>query len=189
MIPSGLFTQIGMMILSLGLIFTYIKPEFENLKVIDETIATYTEQGSKVLDVNSLLSGYAAEKASVSSEDNQRLAKYLPNEVDLIAVQRDLYLITKQAGLVYVSSEAGDEKSNSRNNASAVPGSSDNVPTPHKISLSVEGTYAQVKDLLRLLQQNEYPLEVSSMSIGLSEGGFMNVEFSLTTYSYTESEV
>lgn len=184
MIPSGLFTQIGMVMLSLGIIFTYIKPELEKIKIINETIVSYEEQGKTVLEVNSLLSGYLAKKDSLSSENIARLNKYLPNEVDLISVQRDLYLITKQAGLVYVNSETSDTKSNSRKKENIV--SSDNLPTQHQVSLLVEGTYSQVKDLLKLLQQNEYPLEVSSMSIAPTEGGFMKVEFTLNTYSYNK---
>ncbi len=41
MIPKGLFSQIAMMILSLAIIFTYVKPVFEEIGEVQDNIGPY----------------------------------------------------------------------------------------------------------------------------------------------------
>jgi len=190
MIPKGLFSQIGMIILSVGIIITYIKPTFAEIKEIQDDIAVYERQFADVQSVNSDLSSKVARLESVTNNNRTKLSKYIPNEVDPIAVQRDLKLIAEEAGVIYrgAGSEGTESNNRRRSSNSADSDEETNLPSPHNFTMTVEGTYPQIKRLFSLLERNEYPLEVRSMDISKLEGIFLAVDLSLATYSYKTPE-
>jgi hypothetical protein len=178
---KGVFTQFVMVIISIGIVFTYIKPAFDEIEIIQNETKTYEGEIDKVLSVNSQLSDLQTTMESVSMTDRYRLLNYLPDSIDEIKVLRDLYLINKRAGTLYVGvTSNSDQRGTQRKNANQ----NETGPDQHAFNLSVEGTYTQVKNLFRLLEQNNYPLEVQNVSISPAEGGFLSVSIDLVTYSF-----
>lgn len=190
MIPKGLFTQIGMIIIAIAIVITYVKPEFETIQGIQTDIKLYEAQRGKVLILNNLLAEKMLQiENEISGDDKERLFKYMPTTVDDIAVLRDLYLITLESGLVYLDTKYIDTtNSNARGSRNQNTGTnvsnSENDPIPHTLSLSVEGTYSQLKKLLDLLEQNHYPLEVRNMIITKTEDEFLKADLEINTYSF-----
>ncbi|MCA9361984.1 hypothetical protein KC906_01285 [Candidatus Kaiserbacteria bacterium] len=183
MIPKGLFTQIGMMIIAVGIALTYVQPAFDDIKSVQDDIARFQQERQKVADVNQLLNRLVTDMENVSPNDRLRLLTYMPDAVDSIAVSRDLLFITRESGALYKNvqfSESGGSRSS--NNRTGIDNSG--LPTPHHFSLSVEGTYNQVKKLFELIEQNNYPLEVHNTDISVMEGGFLNVNVELVAYAY-----
>lgn len=181
MMPKGLVTQLGMVAVSIGIVITYIQPAFGEVEDIQNNIATYKTERDKVVTVNSRLSELMSDMGSVSNDDQRRLLTYMPDSIDEIAVSRDLLLITLQAGILYKDVKyggLGDRKGKKGSQAAEVSSQ------PHVFMLSVEGTYEQLKNLFRLLEQNNYPLEVQEVSIGKLEGGFLSAEIRLVTYAF-----
>jgi hypothetical protein len=185
MIPKGLFTQIVMVIMSVGIIFTYVKPSLSATANVQEDIVRYQEELEGVVSVNSRLSGLVSEMESVSNEDMRRLVTYMPDAIDEISVSRDLLLITKEAGVLFkdVAYHEGRDSNRSTKNKAAV---SEDFPTPYAFQLSIQGTYAQVKNFFSLLERNNYPIEVHEISVGAVEGGFLNADMQLVTYGYKD---
>lgn len=177
---NGVFAQFVMVILSVGIIFTYIKPTFERIGEIQNETVTYEEEISKVLSVNSKLSDLQTKMDSVSMSDKLRLLNYMPDTLDELMVLRDLYLITNQSGALYRGVTSGTSQGGQKQKSA----SGENAPIQHDFSLSVEGTYTQIKSLFRLLEQNKYPLEVQDLALSSSGGGFMTATIGLTTYSF-----
>jgi hypothetical protein len=81
----------------------------------------------------------------------------------------------------YAGAELGEKDNRRSKDADPATGS---PLKPHVFNLSVDATYDQLKGLLRLLEQNNYPLEVHALDIQKSEGGFLNVSLDLVTYSF-----
>lgn len=185
MIPKGLFAQIAMVGLSIAIIVTYVQPAFSNIGEVQDDISVYQEEREKVVSVNSQLSSLLSRLESVSASDYRSLNTYLPNEVDPIAVPRDLALITFAAGVIYNNASfASALDQNSRDDAD----NETQPPQAYMFNLSVEGTYPQLKNLFRLLEQNEYPLEVREVSIERSEGSFLSADISIVTYEYKAAD-
>lgn len=185
MIPKGLFAQIAMVGLSIAIIVTYVQPAFSNIGEVQDDISVYQEEREKVVSVNSQLSSLLSRLESVSASDYRSLNTYLPNEVDPIAVPRDLALITFAAGVIYNNASfasALDQNSRDDEDNETQP------PQAYMFNLSVEGTYPQLKNLFRLLEQNEYPLEVREVSIERSEGSFLSADISIVTYEYKAAD-
>ncbi len=183
MIPKGLFTQIAMVILAGGIIFTYIKPEFTEISDVQDNIEVYKTEREKVSSVNLKLASLVATLDDISPDDQHRLFTYLPDTVDDIAILRDLLLISLESGVLYKdASYAGDSKKSKRssNNRS----SAELLPLKQEVTLSVEGTYSQLKNLFTLIEQNHYPLEVHAITVAQVDEEFLGATITLVTYSY-----
>lgn len=178
--PKGLFTQLSMIVVAAAIIFTYVRPAFVEVGKIQDDIGLYQEERQKVLSVNSRLSSLVSQMDSVSVEDRRRLLTYMPDTVDDLSVSRDLLLITRQAGVLYKDVGYSGPGKGSKNTSSGASV----LPEPQQFTLSVEGTYTQIKNLFTLLEQNHYPLEIHGVSIGKADGGFLTVEIELMTYSF-----
>lgn len=197
MIPSGLFTQIGLVALSIGVILTYIMPTFDRIGGAQEEISTYQTERSKVMSVNTMLAAKVQEINNVSSADLAKLRTYMPDSVDPIAVLRDIETIAAEAGVevtditdagaVDNESDSGfDEANYGTDDPLTAPVASEptaNGPYPYAFVLSVDGTYTQIKELVNNLEKNNYPLEIQELQIVSEEGGFLSAEFSLYTYA------
>ena len=182
MIPNGLFTQIGIAVLSVGIIVSYIRPTFTNIAVKQDQIAVYQVERAKVSEVNTQLSSFMSTISNISPTDNRKLLTYMPDTVDVIGVPRDIEFITEEVGVLLkqISYEGlediryGDEED---------PATSLR-PLPYLFSVSFEGSYEQIKGVLQLLEQNEYPLEVRELDINKVEGGFLAASLTLATYGH-----
>tara|TARA_B100000508_G_scaffold138723_1_gene135367 strand:- start:10512 stop:11093 length:582 start_codon:yes stop_codon:yes gene_type:complete len=186
MIPKGLFTQIAMIILSVGILITYVQPTFAEIGKVQDQIEVYQQERKKVIDVNSRLASFVSDLENVSRDDNRRLLTYLPDEVDAISVPRDLALIVLSSGALYQNVSYAGKAQTSRGSSKA--NTDEVMPTSHAFTLNVEGAYPQIKTLFRLLEQNEYPLEVHGVSVQQNDGGFLSVSIQIVTYEFN-SEV
>jgi len=188
MIPKGLFAQIAMVVVSIAIIITYVEPAFGEIGEVQDSIAVYREEREKVSQVNAQLSSLLQTQKSVSLVDQNKLLTYMPDKenIDTIAVPRDLALIALQAGVLYRSAAfAGTtDAPQSTTDQASTPGALTELPKPYNFTFAVEGTYTQLKNLFRLIEQNHYPLEVTELSIQNIEGAFLSVDMQLTTYAH-----
>lgn len=184
MIPKGLFTQIAMVILSIAIIITYVEPAFGDIGDVQDEIGVYREEREKVASVNAQLAGLVQRLETIPREDQRRLERYLPDEVDPIAVPRDLAILAVESGVLYKS--AGFVGAESFETA-PTNDSTETFPEVHLFTYNVEGTYGQLKELFRLMELNDYPLEVRTLSVQRIEGGFLSASMQIATYSYEPS--
>lgn len=197
MIPKGLFSQIALIIISIGIIFTYIKPAFSSISETQNKIAGYQTEHGKVLEVNNELDRQLATVESVSTTDYRRLLTYMPDTVDFISVLRDLKFISEEAGVVLMDVAGGEAVIEDKKSAASYfaetgnPNESeiqDDASHAYLFTLSVQGSYQQIKDLLNIMELNDYPLQVNSLSITTVDGGFLEANFEIVTYSFLESD-
>jgi hypothetical protein len=186
MMSKNLFIQVAMIAISIGIIITFVNPTFSEIGEQQDDILVYQTEQQKVSGVNNQLSSLITSLNNVASDDYRRLLTYMPDEVDTIAVARDLSLVSRQAGVLYISavSRGVVTNANSPDNAS----SQDFIqPKEHMFSLNVEGTYDTVKNLFALLEQNNYPIEVQNVNVQKKGGGLLSVEIGLSVYAYENS--
>lgn len=195
MIPYGLFSQILFLLLSVALIFTYIKPTLSEIDSTQDTIEVYAVEIDKVSQVNDKLANLMSSYTSISQSDRLRLLTYMPDEVDTIAVPRDIFIIATQAGVIIrqieyggslngLNSEVASDVAVFDPSAAPVPQIS-NAPEKHLFTFAFEGSYTQLKTVLALIEENAYPLEVQELNVTKSDGGFLTVEMDIVTYDST----
>ena len=201
MIPSGLFTQIALVVLSVAVAFTYIKPTFSDISSSQEQISVYQTERDQVNSFNSTLESKLQKVSSVASDDVDRLLTYMPDRVDPLAVMRDLETFGIDSGVeIQDITDVGpvdDEVSDLNEFDPYAYASEDPFASPVEVStgpyayvftLSAEGTYSQIKRLVDIIEKNNYPLEIHKLNLNATEGGFLAAELTLYTYSKDKME-
>ena len=186
MIPYGLLSQIALIVVAAALTITYTKPMFTDISEVQDKISVYQTETAKVAAVNQALATLVKKVDSVSQYDQKRLLTYIPNEVDNIAVPRDIQAITADAGIVvnginYEGAVSVPQNSGSEGAVSALE--------PHAFVIEFDSSYEQLKKVLSSLEQNHYPLEVTEMDINKKEGGFVSTTLKIITYDRTPPPV
>ena len=163
------------------IIFTYIKPSLGEMKTIQDNIAIYETEQQKVAVVNEKLATLKSSITNISEDDTRRLLAYMPNEVDIIAVPRDVEIIGKEAGIILKDIKyQGVDKAPV---GELVTVAALATPQGQQFNVTVQGSYGQLKQFFSLLEQNAYPLEVHDLAITRQEGGFLEAIMQITTYN------
>jgi len=180
--PRGFFSQVALIILSIMIIATYVKPKMDAIKSLQDSILIYKQEEQKVTDVNQKLAQFKSKIDNISDDDRHRLLAYMPNSVDTIAVPRDIEAITQKQGAILKSVKfIGVLK-----DPIGVAGKGTNTldtPDAQQFSVTVVGSYSQLKGVFNSFEQNAYPLEVQEVHIVQQEGGFLQADIKMTVYS------
>ncbi len=181
MIANSFFTQVVMTILAVGILFFYVNPTFTNIGVIQDSIMQYQTEKGKVNEVNAQLASLKQRLNNISASDTKALMTYLPEKVDQMAVSRDLLSIAEESN-VYLQSVRYDKST-----PAGATNNKDKNLLKHTFSLSLVGSYEDVKVMLGKLEQNNYPLEVHKLGLNADEEGVITAAVSVITYSYTNT--
>lgn len=186
MISKSLFINVAMIAISIGIVITYVEPTFSEISKLQEDISVYQNEQKKVSEVNNQLSSLIDVLTSVYTDDERRLLTYMPDQIDPIDVVRDLSLISKEIGLTNIS-PVFEGKNTEKNQNREARGANIIQPEEYRFSLSAGGTYSQIKNLFLLLEQNDYPFEVQSVSLVSEEEGVLFFAAILSVYTYKDS--
>lgn len=170
--------RLVMIVVAIAIGFLYIRPTLETIGANQDEIQSYQVEIIKISEVNTQLASLVAQMNSVSTQNQTAIVRYLPDEVDEVAVLKDLQLIL---ALNQVMNPTVDYEGMS---ASALPvsGSQTEDIVAHGFAITALMTYDQLKSFLRTIEQNNYLLEVAELGIEASEGGFLDVNLSLRVY-------
>jgi hypothetical protein len=164
MIPKGLFTQIAMIGLSIGIFFTYIQPTFSTVKANQDTILNYQQEEAKVTGVNAKLNELIAASDQITLAERSALNTYVPNEVDIITVQRTLLDMAESLDIELTSLASAEVVPDGTmpEEGAAIARS---TLVPYTFELGFVAPYDVFKEFLALLEVSEYPLVVSELAI------------------------
>ncbi len=161
-------TQIILVITSLVIIFTYIRPAFVDIESIQDEIFKYSNASDKAHELNNLLKHLIKTEQSFLNKDLIALSSYLPDNIDDMRVMSDIANIVEQSAMKMISLNSGELTSPTEDVFfEGEPVVSDGT-THLDFNLEVSGSYSGLKSLLRLLEQNKYPLEIIELSLGNS---------------------
>lgn len=180
MIFNSFITQVGMIILSVGILLLYIRPDFAEIGVIQNAIVEYRTELEKVNSTNERLDFLVSKVNAISSTDSKALLTYIPDKIDDVAVSRDIFIISEEAG-VYLETIAYDGVKKSITSDATY---NESKPIPHSFMVGVSGTYEDVKTFFSNLEQNNYPLEIYSLEMSSTETGLIKAEVNIITYSH-----
>lgn len=181
MIGNSFIVQIGMAAISVGILFFYVQPTFSKIGETQDAISQYQVETAKVSEVNAKLSTYVNRINSISAADMRALLTYMPDEVDHVAVTRDIFNMA-DATNVYLSGVQYDELQQVY--TLGLP--EDNDPKAHSFTVEGLGNYEDVKVFLALLEQNNYPLEVHDLKLSATETGLVTLSAVVVTYSHSK---
>lgn len=191
--PLGLFSQISAAVIAITIGYFYVQPTVEQIGQIQTDIVVYQTERQEIESIIAQLDRKVAEYESISPANKTMLDTYMPTSIDDISIMRDLSFIIEQANL---RSTALSYNGVTDGNATVLQRSAnpntvlaDRSATPYSFTVSVNGEYAQIKDFLRILEQNEYPLDVYNMSLSADQFDRINSTMTLVSYIHEEQSL
>lgn len=168
MMKYGAFSQIIIAAIAVLIVITYVRPNFVEIGQMQDKIAEFDVAIDQVSTVNNQLNALVSQVNSVSVADRQALFTYMPDQIDEVAILRDLQRIMEEADVDITELGYGGYDLP----AVTDPNSTSDLlaePVVHKFSIGVLGDYEKVKQVLRSLEENDYPLHVYQLTIGPSQ--------------------
>ena len=171
----GLLSQILTVGLALTIGYFYVQPTVAEIGEVQTEIDRYETERKKIEVINDQLAMHQATLDSIPPTDKVRLATYMPRVADDISIMRDISFIVERANVTNTAlSYDGSHEENKTvfsqdNDADSRLG--EQAASPHAFTVEVQGSYDEIKNFLRLLEMNEYPLEVHQLSLSSNESG------------------
>ena len=184
-------TQIILIILSVIIIMTYIRPKFDDISKTQGETDKFRTAVERATEFNQRLQSLISQIESFSGGDVRKLEKFMPDTIDEVVVMRDIVTIAEANSLILdaIKAEGNVEPANPTTiQGEAV--SQTNVLTPltsEQFLLTVTGTYVQFKKFLSDVERNAYPLEVVELSFETGEGTLIQFDVTFEAYALTSS--
>jgi len=191
-------TQIVLFITAIVVIFTYIQPTFVSIKKTEDELAAYTNASNKAGEFNAKLAELRSAATRFSNSDVEALKVYLPAEIDAVQVMADITTMADLSGVSITSMTAGEVTDPSNDVLFGGERVASDGTAQQDFELALSGNYEAFKSLLKLFEQNKYPLEIISLTFGSFVANEKDVvtnadtlegqyALSLRTYAYTNT--
>jgi len=179
---NSLLLQVLTAGLAIGIVITYIQPTIGVIRTHQDDIAKIEAEANTINGTNQLLADLYKQVNDIAPRDKAALMTYLPDEVDDVRVLKDLNNMGEDTGVLMGELNYGGIEPLVLSDDSA------NVSQPdgHLFNISFMSSYEQFKEMLGLLERNNYPFLVRSLNVTPTEGGLLSVKLVLVTYSYKE---
>lgn len=181
-------TPIILLILAIGIYFTFTRDKIDELKAIQAVNEQYRlalENSEKLIQVrDEVLQNYN----SIDVSDRERLDKMLPDNVDNVRLIIDVNGVAARHGLAIRNVKTATPESNDNNISSGDVADEQygiNVPESYEamtLSFDVNSTYQNFVNFLRDLEASLRIIDVSKIELTASDTGIYNYGVELKTY-------
>lgn len=199
-------TQIILILLSLVIIFTVIRPMFATIQANQVEVQKFKDALVMASQFNAKLAELQARANSFSASDLDALERYVPNEIDILEISRDIVLIAEGNDLLVQTlevAEAAEIEEEVQNES--VPFSPSDPLDPNgfvsdtgniiaeeanssirerQFTLNAIGTYEQMKQALVDFERNAYPLRLIGFELLTEEENSALYNFKMELESY-----
>lgn len=192
--------QITLLVIAGIIAFSVIKPKIESIRVEQNEIASYREAVGNIGLYNQRLQSLINQTNSISSYDRNVLWRYLPEEVDATQVASDISNIASQNRMLLldiIPNPVAPVTTQTTENLNQNAANSDNqsgvvleegqsmagILLAQQFQVEVVGTYDQMKDFLRDLERNAYPLSLIEFQFEQEEQSSL-IQYSLLLETY-----
>lgn len=158
--------QIVLFITSIVIIVAYIQPSLLVIKETQDEIFVYSDALAKASELNAQLSRLVDSEQSFSRDDMSALNEYLPSTIDAMAVMADVTSMAEASGATITSLVSGEVQLPLEDTVFAGEVIASDGTLYVDLDLSVSATYESFKTMLRSFEENKYPLEVVSLTLG-----------------------
>jgi Tfp pilus assembly protein PilO len=181
---NSFFFQIVMAGLAIGIVVLYIQPAFVRIGTTQDAIDQYQTEIKKVSEVNNKLNELINQINTISVADQRDLLIYMPNEVDNISVSRDIYNLALASNVTLLNVDSVEDKKTTNNALESEEVVVEMLPIPHSFSVTISGSYEDIKTFLSKLEQSNYPLEIHDLEMTASVLEELTAKMEIVTYSH-----
>lgn len=167
---------------AVGLFVLYANPAYQGLKGDRIILAAYDDALNKSQELKALRDKLQSARNAFSPQDEQKLVRLLPDQVDNIRLIIDINNIAARHGLAVSNVALGEvSRSSSAVNSLAVGPSSEPVGSV-SLGFSVVATYEGFLAFLQDLEHSLRILDIEKLSFNATEGGKHTFDFTVRTY-------
>lgn len=197
-------TQIVLIIISVVIIFTVIKPKLADIGFEQNEVVTYRTALDNIGQYNQRLQNLIGQSKSMPVTDRENLFRYLPENIDAVAVGRDISNMATGNDLLLLDvvpakpmlittavAEDGTVTDGTTDTGAVAPTPEEGGPEivggmySQQFKVSVVGTYEQMKGFLKDLERNAYPLKIVAFNFELKEEEGLLTQYDLTVETYS----
>lgn len=198
-------TQIVLIVISVVIVFTVVKPKFSEIAYQQNEMVTYRTALDNIGRYNQRLQALLNQAKAMSALERENLFRYLPEEIDTVVVGRDISNMADSNGLLLLDVEpATPVRVTTTLNEQGVVAeqtTDSGMVTPpvetiegtaqksgmyaQKFKVSVVGTYDQMKSFLKDLERNAYPLRLLEFEFAIEETDNSLLEYNLVVETYS----
>ncbi len=167
---------------AIGLFVLYTNPLYQGLKGSQDKVSAYDDALDKSQELKALRDKLQSARNAFSPQDEQKLIRLVPDQVDNIRLIIDINSIAARRGLALGDVALGEvSRSSTAPSGIAVGPSGDPVGSVN-LGFSVNASY---EDFLAFLQDIEHSLrilDIEKLSFGPAINGKYNFSFTIRTY-------
>ncbi len=183
-------TPIILVVLAIGVYFTFTQGKLDELKTIKDVNAGYQQALNNSEKLIKVRDGVLKTYNNISQEDRERLEKMLPDNVDNVRLIIDANGVGSRHGLTLKNIKTSATSANSTNaQGAATPGSPRsnvvNVANTYDtvtLSFSVTTTYQTFIDLMKDLEASLRIMDISKITLTANDTGNYEYGVELKTY-------
>ncbi|MEX0930724.1 MAG: hypothetical protein WDZ68_00345 [Candidatus Paceibacterota bacterium] len=196
-------TQIIFVALSLVIIFTVIRPMFGTIQENQNEVEKFQEALAAASQFNARLAELQSRANSFSPSNLNALETYIPAEIDILSVSRDIAYIAEENQLLIQTLEAEDvvedavedgsdvsfnnqvdENGISVSESSIIAQSAEQSLRSRRFSFEAIGTYEQMKQAMIDYERNAYPLRLVGLEFSAEDEGSTLYNFAMEFETY-----
>lgn len=174
-------TPIILLIVSVGLYFTYIEPTFENVLALrgqETKFDQAKEDATRAIEVREKIN---TKYRNIDKEDIERLQKFLPNSVNNGQIILDIDKIASKYGIRLNDIRFQDEKISSRNNVSA---KTETLYKPIIFKFKIETTYNNFLLFIKDMEKSLQLMDINEINVSVvEESNIVNFNLSIVLYA------
>lgn len=177
-----LLLPVILVIAAIGLFVVFTNPTYQGLKGIQSRVEAYDDALDKSKELKALRDKLQSARNAFSPQDEQKLIRLLPDQVDNIRLIIDINNIAARRGLVLSDVALGEVSQSSAAATSLAVGPSSDPIGSVSLGFSVTASY---EDFLAFLQDLEHSLrilDVEKLAFTGTESGKYSFEFAIRTY-------
>lgn len=197
-------TPVFALIIAVGLVLTYVKPQFAEIKDLQSEVAEYNDALEKANELRGIISEQLNTISKYSPVDLERLEVLLPQETKEVSVVLDLDALAKTHAIELSSIAMGertepeartpeptvylDEMGVERQVTTSKLAPQDSIVS-RDISFTIKGSYDQFKAFMEDLERSLVFFDVQSLSFGEPDQvGDMTFNLTIKTYSFAKQK-
>lgn len=168
-------TPLILIIVSVGLFFTYIDPQYKRLQTVKAEHAQYKSALTNSKEIISNRNALAEKYDSFSTADIEKLEKMIPDKVDNVRLVMDIAGIAAQSGITI-------SKINVVENQTLPEEGVEQKLNTISLGFSFTADYTNMKEFMQNLEKSLRIVDVESIVLKTDEKGLNTYEVVLKTY-------
>ncbi len=174
-------TAIFLIVLSIGLFFTFTKPYYEGLKTVAATAASYQDALDNIDDIIAARDRLLVNYNSIPKAELDRLATALPENIDTVKLAHELDSIGARYG-ISIKSLGIDTASQGQASNVVLPEGSKQPYEKAIVSVSFISNYKSFRSFLADLEKSLRIMDVKSLRFQAGENGLYEHKILIETY-------